>query len=203
MVIAIIAILIALLLPAVQAAREAARRTQCSNNLKQLGIALHNFENHRGKFPVGNMGWDPNGAGWLGYSAFFQLLPFIERENVDEFVDYTTSIQTGSPSYAIVDAQIPVYQCSSDNTRGRALSYYWGGLRFARSNYVMCFGSDTYSPDPRAVQDAACQTPGVCDHSTDGAFLRGRGAQTEFFFGRYGPHRDDERVDCGEGRRWT
>jgi len=78
-VIAIIGILVGLLLPAVQAAREAARRMQCSNNVKQLALAFHNYEAaHRTFPPFATM----NGQGtssWQGYSAFAQLLPFIEQ----------------------------------------------------------------------------------------------------------------------------
>ena len=187
-VIAIIAILIALLLPAVQAAREAARRIQCTNNQRQLGIALHHFENQKGEFPIGNMGWfTPNGepaTNWLGHNAFVQLLPFIEQENVHQFIDYDFSMQTGAnPSGVIVDEQIPIYQCPSDDTRGRAVFYYWtGSLYFARSNYAMCFGSETLSPDTvHAFQDTACRNKTTCDHNTDGAFREGDARKTSSF----------------------
>ena len=78
-VIAIIAILVALLLPAVQAAREAARRTQCTNNHKQTGLALMNYEQHQETFPPGNMGWNKSGTEWLGHTALFLILPFLEQ----------------------------------------------------------------------------------------------------------------------------
>src|SRR6185437_7198363 len=74
-VIAIIAVLIALLLPAVQSAREAARRMQCTNNLKQLGLALHNYEGSHGVFPPGRTSW-PN-----VWSSLAQLLPEMEGNN--------------------------------------------------------------------------------------------------------------------------
>jgi prepilin-type N-terminal cleavage/methylation domain-containing protein len=73
-VIAIIGVLVALLLPAVQAAREAARRTQCANNLKQIGIAMHNYHDTFQKFPFG---WSDRGAGWTT-----MILPYIEQKNV-------------------------------------------------------------------------------------------------------------------------
>ena len=78
-VIAIIGILIALLLPAVQAAREAARRAQCTNNLKQLGLAMHNYENSFKTFPYGatHHGW--NGKPISGYSGLVSLLPYYEQ----------------------------------------------------------------------------------------------------------------------------
>src|SRR5262249_52671107 len=83
-VIAIIAVLIALLLPAVQAAREAARRGQCINSMKQLGIALHNYESANGSLPPGGLltynystsAWDLNS----GFSAQARLLGFLEQQ---------------------------------------------------------------------------------------------------------------------------
>src|SRR5215213_11447289 len=83
-VIAIIAILIALLLPAVQQAREAARRTQCKNNLKQLGLALHNYESTHLVFPSSTM--NPGGFNFV-WSAHAMLMPFLEQSNVYNSAD--------------------------------------------------------------------------------------------------------------------
>jgi len=77
-VIAIIAVLVALLLPAVQQAREAARRTQCLSNLKQIGIALHGYHEVCGMFPPGNIGGQ--GGGW-GLSWYMRILPYIDQAN--------------------------------------------------------------------------------------------------------------------------
>ena len=87
-VIAIIAVLIALLLPAVQQAREAARRTQCKNNLKQLGLALHNYLDVSGTFPIGSNNTRPGGWGvplWVG------ILPYVDQAPVFMQWDFNSS----------------------------------------------------------------------------------------------------------------
>ena len=76
-VIAIIGVLVGLLLPAVQAARESARRTQCTNNLKQIGIAVQTFHDSRGYYPTGRYRTDQVGIAWS-----FRLLPFMEQSNI-------------------------------------------------------------------------------------------------------------------------
>src|ERR1700736_6672062 len=80
-VIAIIAVLIALLLPAVQAAREAARRAQCVNNLKQFGIALHNYHDQVGILPWGN-GHSDATYGWCNSSGIALILPQLEQSSL-------------------------------------------------------------------------------------------------------------------------
>ncbi len=82
-VIAIIGVMVGLLLPAVQAAREAARRMSCSNNMKQLGLGLHNYHAAYNRFPAGVRGGTSPSEGW-GFSYWYGLLPFIEQQGLYE-----------------------------------------------------------------------------------------------------------------------
>ena len=116
-VIAIIAVLIALLLPAVQAAREAARRAQCVNNLKQLGIALHNYHDVTQKLPWGAGPW-----GWNDWSMHVMILPYMEQTSLFNAINFTngwadTANGGGAANPTALNRQIGIYLCPSDSDR--------------------------------------------------------------------------------------
>lgn len=126
-VIAIIGVLVGLLLPAVQAAREAARRMQCSNNLKQLGLALHNYHDTYKKFPIGHQltGWrDSNGG--RGGSAFawsWSILPFIEQGNLYNQFDPRFVLAQMPPitnNGVLATTPLATFSCPSDTKPPRA-----------------------------------------------------------------------------------
>lgn len=126
-VIAIIGVLVALLLPAVQAARESARRSQCINNLRQLGIACQLFENSKKSFPTAGgavQQFDDTAenvkplygyeyAGWM-----FQILPFIEQQNLYNLRQGGGTVTTsGFRRTGLVEMKVPTYQCPSRSDR--------------------------------------------------------------------------------------
>lgn len=160
-VIAIIAILIALLLPAVQQAREAARRATCRNNLKQIGLALHNYHDVHLAFPPGwieEAGGNPfleNTGGPAGWAWGAMLLPFVDQAPLYQFLGVGVA---GQPVPDIVQNSsdrwdppvLEVYLCPSDDSRGRQVVRYpnSGGASgrnqclFPKSNYPGVYGGN-------------------------------------------------------------
>jgi hypothetical protein len=125
--------LIALLLPAVQQAREAARRSQCLNNLKQIGLALHNYQDAHRTFPPGYIQSPPlerNEATWIT-----QILPYVDQKPLYDKVDFNACFgcvnSTTAVNYEVVSTVLPMMLCPSDIEVGLAL-----GGRYAKGNYV-------------------------------------------------------------------
>jgi len=116
-VIAIIAILIGLLLPAVQKVREAAARLKCQNNLKQIGLAVHNFHSAHEYFPPA--GSYVRGAPSVSYSTLAVILPFVEQENLQKLMNFDLPY-TNPVNLASTKVRVPIYLCPSEvNDRER------------------------------------------------------------------------------------
>lgn len=157
-VIAVVSTLVSLLLPAVQQVREAARRMNCRNNLKQIGLALHSYHDARNAFPPGYITFGPycNGAtdtatGW-GWAAF--TLPHIDQGPLYEAINFNIPLQ--DPQNArIVQATVPVYICPSDTLNGPFGVCDGSGNTVAQaapSSYAACVGGDeTGATDARGA----------------------------------------------------
>ena len=145
-VIAIIGILIALLLPAVQAARGAARRMSCTNNLKQCTLALHNYHDTYRCFP--GLGTSSR----YSFSVQARLLPFAEQKNLQDLIDFGQSLFLGSlhsqrlnpAQAAAAGTVVGMLRCPSDGEDDVYTEYYTqSGQAFVGGNYMACSGSGT------------------------------------------------------------
>ena len=136
-VIAIIAILIALLLPAVQQAREAARRTQCKNNLKQIALAMHNYESSNNALPP-SMAIVPTITSNASWSIHGRLLPFMEQVNLYSQID----LSRAWGNFPIIsNFRVPGYVCPSDPKSDRARDTGTNGIFLMPTCYGFNFGT--------------------------------------------------------------
>jgi len=162
LVIAIIAVLIALLLPAVQSAREAARRIQCTNNLKQIGLALHNYHSATGSFPLGATVAVAYGTEqvWGTWSAFTLMLPYLEQTPLYNAANFmVTNVQPPGNlmNSTVFNANLAAFLCPSDSLAPTAASY-----ANSNCNYMGSIGTTTF---PNAQTSTGIFTPGTNTYS--------------------------------------
>jgi prepilin-type N-terminal cleavage/methylation domain-containing protein/prepilin-type processing-associated H-X9-DG protein len=142
-VIAIIAVLIALLLPAVQAAREAARRAQCVNNLKQMGLAMHNYHTANNSFPPGAAAsftpFNPNCVAWMGWSAQAMMFGYMEQSALYNAINFMVDPMQSNGGNGMSDtaryAKVAMFLCPSDGNAGKTFL----------NNYYASTGTTTYT----------------------------------------------------------
>jgi len=178
-VIAIIAILIALLLPAVQQAREAARRSSCKNNLKQFGLAIHNYHEAHRSFPSGWIGVEPGvgsnvefGSGW-GWGTM--LLPYTDQAPLYNKINFNLDINDVNQPIGIIDQFLPSTRCPSDpgeNTFEIEQEGNPGNIlaKLAVANYIGVFGSDELDSCESVPAGSACKSTGLFYHNSNTRF---------------------------------
>jgi len=187
-VIAIIGVLVSLLLPAVQAAREAARRLSCSNNLKQIGLGIHNFHSAKNKLPSSGR---PLASSTVRFGFFTQLLPFIEQQKLWEQYDgtvnwsyvnnvnsslgllatdpllqptaVTTSAATLTADPGVARVQLGVYQCASAPRHNNALDHNPDNFNISATSWVGIVATGDYAASlgnaPSLEYFGSLQTP--------------------------------------------
>ncbi|MCC9609153.1 DUF1559 domain-containing protein [Blastopirellula sp. JC732] len=143
-VIAIIGVLIALLLPAVQQARESARRMQCINNLKQVGLAIHNYHDTHRVLPSGyiDVANDSGGVDGYGWSWSVLILPFVEQRALHDQLSPgpQTVSQALTSNLALLQQPLTAYRCPSSVDETLNSHYLFSGEKLATSNYAAVAG---------------------------------------------------------------
>jgi len=168
-VIAIIAVLIALLLPAVQAAREAARRAQCTNNLKQIGLALHNYHQTANSFPQGKSmaasaaNYAGGYAGWTEWSAQAEMLGYMEGGNIYNSINFSFAGGYNLAKNINITgwtAVVSSFMCPSDGEVNK------GGPPINNQNTANNWGNTTYPPNTNSYRGSVGTTTSVYGWST-------------------------------------
>jgi prepilin-type N-terminal cleavage/methylation domain-containing protein/prepilin-type processing-associated H-X9-DG protein len=200
-VIAIIGVLVALLLPAVQAAREAARRSQCSNNLKQFGLALHNYHDTFSCFPAGRTSRE--------LSTHAALLPFMEQTNVQNLINFSARWNHASND-AARGTFIAIFNCPSDPQTNMPIGWAGTSYRANQGSGLLWGNPPTSSSDPNYgypapngvfylnsfrrmadLLDGTSQTAAFSEHPK-GDFNNGQSSPTDTFWPRTNPTTADE-----------
>ena len=173
-VITIIGILIALLLPAVQAAREAARRAQCTNKLKQLGLGLHNYHATHGVFPPGSLACDPDNRATQDHKAIHHwtmfIWPYVEMTTLAEAYDWDAGfrgVDWRALNEPIFLKRIGLYLCPSDNAAELGNTPSGRSDGYTRSNYVAC-----HSPDGTLMEKGLSDFDKTCNDTNNPATKR-------------------------------
>jgi len=215
-VIAIIAVLIALLLPAVQAAREAARRAQCSNNLKQMGLALANYESAQGSFPPGGISYQESPLNCKAnrqHSVFALILPYLEQQQVYNAINFSFNaggpMENGYPHGGATNRTgliptINAYICPADSrTQPYTISESFNA--YSQTSYAASAGTFDvqrwYCGCPTSPPyGGSCPSANVTEVVSDGAFIKIRsrrvqeisdGMSNTIFFGEQARFRND------------
>jgi len=187
-VIAVILILLGLIIPAVQSARESARRTQCGNNMRQIGLALHGYHDSHNAFPPGRfMGYDPRFAGSnppctsriLDKGLHVMILPWMEEKPLYNAINQDVSI-FARENRTIFPVSVGAYACPSDTSAGQPREMYMinmissgmadlnESLRMSFTSYAGCYGSYRVNAIPGIWPD--CQVPPRVTAQANGAF---------------------------------
>ena len=208
-VIAIIGILIGLLLPAIQAARESGRRTQCLNNLKQCGVALLAYHDDHNAFPVGNVAPPPNGAGiggWWGFQA--RILPYLESKNVYDLCNFTyngpcwgwigiQAAKNNSPATMVLDC----CKCPDDPLRNALAHDPQYGNAYGCTNYLGVMGTTNTAGDGILLHgnyNSAISLAKVTDGSSHTIIMGERGISNNLYGWPYCGVGDAQETGCGD-----
>jgi prepilin-type processing-associated H-X9-DG protein len=194
-VIAIVGALAALLLPAVQMAREAGRRTKCGSNLRQIGLALQNFHQAHGRFPPGRGGPLPKIFSPLAY-----LLPYVEEGGLQSQIDLSMAPTTvfvagnlfsGDPNKPAASEIVAVLQCPSDIAYGRVAGSTFGATHYAGNAGSAAVDGDIWSADGVFFGESRVRFRDLLDGSSRTAAFSERTLGTGQAAGAIPPHRAD------------